>query len=184
MDLLESSLPWFALKVKSRHEKAATRALRGKGYEAFLPTYRSQHRSAGRMKPVDLPLFPTYAFCRFDPMHKLPIISVPGVFAIVGRGKIPAPIDEDEIAAVQRIVKSNLPAESWPYMQAGDRVIVEDGPLAGTSGFFVRNCTDSRLVISINLLQRSVSVEISRCRVRSVAPHYGLWERYGAPPPA
>ena len=165
------TFPWFALQVKFRHEKIVSHALRGKGYTEYLPLYRRRHHSGGRFQDVDLPLFPTYVFCRFDPLHRLPILSTPGVFSIVGTSREPLAVDEEELGSVQRLLASGLHAEPWPFLEVGDDVYVEEGSLRGTHGILQRIKNEYRLVISITLLQRSVAVEIDRACVRPASFH-------------
>ena len=167
----DAVLPWFALQVKFRHEKTVSQALRGKGYTEYLPLCRGRHRSGGRFQDVDLPLFPTYVFCRFDPLRRLPILMTPGVFSIVGTSSEPLPVDEEELGAVRRLIASGLHAEPWPFLQVGDPVYVEEGSLRGTHGILQRFKNKYRLVISITLLQRSVAVEIDRACVRPASFH-------------
>jgi transcription antitermination factor NusG len=115
---------------------------------------------------VELPLFPGYVFCRLDPRFRLPLLVTPGVFHLVGIGKAAAPIDDEEIAAIQRIVRSGSGAESWPYLAIGQRVCIEYGPLAGLEGFLVEIRKQQRVVVSVTLLRRSVAVEVERDWVR------------------
>jgi transcription antitermination factor NusG len=97
-----------------------------------------------------------------DPQHRLPLLIIPGVLHFVGIGKAPVAIDDDEITAIQTAVKSGLSAEPWPYLEAGQRVMLEDGPLAGLEGFLVEVRKRYRVVVSVTLLKRSVAVEIDR----------------------
>jgi transcription termination/antitermination protein NusG len=155
---VDSPFPWFALQVKSRHEKAVTLSLRSKGYVEFLPLY---HRcSSTGLRNVELPLFPSYVFCRFDPYQRLPILVTPGVFSIIGTQKGPLPIEDSEISAIQATVESGLHVEPCPYMNVGDYVCIETGPLCGKSGIVQRVKSKDRLIVSITLLQRSISIEI------------------------
>ncbi|MGA2434440.1 MAG: UpxY family transcription antiterminator [Bryobacteraceae bacterium] len=158
-----SDLRWFALHVKPRYEKVASTMLRNKGYEEFLPLYRASRRWSDRMAEVDLPLFPGYIFCRFDPSdRRIPIVSTPGVLNIVGIGRTPVPLDEGEIGAIQAVIRSGCPAEPWPFLNIGDKVRIAYGSLSGVEGILVERKKQHRLVISVTLLQRSVSVEIDR----------------------
>jgi len=163
-------LPWYALQVRPRFEKAIASTLLSKGYEGFLPLYRHRSRWSDRMKEVQLPLFTGYLFCRLDLNRRLPVLITPGVMHIVGIGKIPHPVDEFEIAALQSIVVSGLQAEPRSYLSIGERVRIELGPLAGTEGILTSLKGSSRLVVSVNLLQRSVSVEIDESWVVPVDP--------------
>ena len=153
---------WFALRVKSRCEKVVAAMAQNKGYEEFLPLYRSRHRWSDRLKEVELPLFPGYLFCRLNPQRRLPLLTIPGVLHFVGIAKIPAPIEDREIAALQTAVHSGLVAEPWPFLEIGQRVRLNEGPLAGLEGILVGSSKPERLVISVTLLQRSVAVAIER----------------------
>jgi transcription antitermination factor NusG len=153
-------LPWYALQVRPRYEKQISTALRSKGYEEFLPLYTARRRWSDRYKEVEFPLFPGYLFCRFDQQVRMPILTIPGVLKIVGFGKELAPVEEAEITSIQTIVKSGFPAEPWPYLQAGQRVRINEGALEGVEGIFLHSKAGHRLVVSVSLLQRSVAVEV------------------------
>jgi len=158
----DRGLPWFALQVRSRYEKTVASFLDGKGYEWFLPTYRSRKRWSDRIKESDQPLFPGYLFCRFDPQVRLPILKTPGLIAIVGSAKIPIPVDPEEILALRTLVSSGLHRQPWPYLVTGQRVRIEYGALAGLEGIFLHEKGADRLVLSVTLLQRSIAAEIDR----------------------
>jgi transcription antitermination factor NusG len=161
--------PWYAVRVKSRQEHVVGMSLAGKGFERFLPLFRSVRRWSDRVKELDLPLFQGYVFARFDFERRLPILQTPGVVHVVGFGSQATPIPEDEIAAIQAVVGSGLPASPWPFLEAGRRVRVERGPLEGTEGILVSIKNRDRIVVSISLLQRSVSVEIDRNWIRPIS---------------
>jgi transcription antitermination factor NusG len=149
---------WFALRVKSRHEKAVAASLRGKGFEEFLPLYRWRQMWSDRSKWVEMPLFPGYVFCRLDPANRLPLLTIPGVLNFVSVGKIPVPIDETEIASVQAAIRSNLVTEPCSFVEKGRRVRIEQGPLAGTEGFLSEG-EAPRVVFSLGILRRSIAIE-------------------------
>lgn len=155
-----ASFPWFALQVRSRFEKNVASFLGGQGYEWFLPTYRSRRRWSDRVKEVELPLFPGYLFCRFNPQERLPILKTPGMISIVGTAKVPRAVDETEIVALRTLVASGLPRQPWPFLQIGQRVRIEHGALAGLEGILLQQKGCDRLVLSVTLLQRSVAAEI------------------------
>jgi transcription antitermination factor NusG len=157
---------WFALHVKSRSEKMVSTIAHHKGFEPFLPLYQSRRRWSDRFKSVALPLFPGYVFCRFSPECRLPLLTIPGVVKIVGVGKIPVPIDDTEIAVIQAAVYSGLSAEPYPFLEVGQRVRLEEGPLKGLEGFLVEVRKQQRLAVSVGLLKRSIAVEIDRQWVR------------------
>ena len=167
----DSSLPWYAIRIRSRAEISVAAILRGKGYEEFLPLYRSTRQWSDRQKTVELPLFPGYLFCRLDMNDRiLPILSTPGVIAFAGAGRTPVAIPENEIAAIQSIVRSGLAALPWPSLTAGANVLIERGPLTGVEGVTVKVDGKQRLVVSVPLLQRSVMVEIDRRLIRPIGP--------------
>jgi transcription termination/antitermination protein NusG len=154
-----NDLPWFALYVKPRHEKNVAVILQAKGFEAFLPTYRHQVKYH---KFFELPLFPSYVFCRVDLSKRLPIMMTPGVFSIVGNGPEPEAISEQEVQAVRRMLESGFMPIPWPFVQTGDQVFVDSGPLKGVQGVVVDASNGKWLVISVNLLRRSVAVKLDR----------------------
>jgi transcription antitermination factor NusG len=158
----DRDLLWYALQVRSRFEKVISRNLQGKGYEEFLPVYQRQSRWSDRTKEIELPLFPGYVFCRFNALYRLPILMIPGVVSVVGIGKSPIAVTNDEIENIRMVLQSGSAYEPWPYLTVGQTVRVEFGALAGLKGTVVLVKNTYRLVISVNLLHRSVAVEIDR----------------------
>lgn len=154
------SKSWYALRVKSNFERVAATILEGKNVDVFLPTWRTRTRWSDRMKEIDSPLFPGYVFCRFDVNSRLPILTTSGVLSIVGNGRIPASIAEQEISAIQAVSRSGLASMPWPFLRVGQRVVVRKGPLAGMEGILLSLPNRYRIVISISLLQRSIATEI------------------------
>lgn len=165
----QNNTQWYAVRVRSRHEGSAARHLRARGLEAFLPMYPRRSRWSDRVKTVDFPLFPGYVFCHFNVEQRLPILTVPGVVHVVGVGKIPTPIDEHEIVAIQAAVKSGLYREPCPYLHIGKKVRIARGPLSGVEGILVGVKGHERLVLSITLLQRSVGVEVDQDWVEPIS---------------
>ena len=167
-------LSWYAIRIKSRLGSVTSTTLRGKGYEEFLPLYRSRRRWSDRIKELECPLFPGYLFCRFDASDRLmPILTTPGVIGIVGASKTPIPIDDDEIEAIRAILRSGLAAQPWPLLQVGSKVCLEGGPLAGLEGIITDMDKVCRLIVSVTLLQRSVAVEIDRAWARPITDYLG-----------
>lgn len=151
---------WYALYVRSRHEKVVESGLRGKGYVAFSPFYRTKRKRVDRIAEIDVPLFPGYVFCHFDANKRLPILMTPGIVGLVGPSNRPEPVDETEIASIRTIALSGRPVQPWPFLKSGQRVRLQAGPLAGAQGIFLRVKDAWHLVVSVTLLQRSVSVTI------------------------
>lgn len=160
--------PWFALQVRTRYEALVAEHLQGKGYEWFLPVYTRRTRWSDRVKEADLPLFPGYLFCRFDPRNRLPILKTPGVTQIVGYNHSPVPVEESEIRAIRTLVASGVPNAPCAYLEVGSRVRIQNGALRGIEGILIELKGKRRLVLSISLLQRSVAVEIDSDAVRLV----------------
>ena len=130
----EQPAPWYGLRVRSRSERLASAALRVRGYEPFLPSYKALRRWSDRVKEIEFPLFPGYVFCRLDPANRLRAMEAPGVVEIVGIGKTPAPIDDREIEAIQAVLACGLAVQPLAGFGTGDKVRVERGPLRGVEG--------------------------------------------------
>ena len=108
----------------------------------------------------DVPLFPGYVFGKFSIDERVRVLRTPGIARIVGFAGTPAAVPDREIADVRAALESNLPLGPWPYLRTGDRVRIEDGPLRGVEGTLLRQSGKLRLVLSVEMLQRSVAVEI------------------------
>jgi transcription antitermination factor NusG len=160
MGIRNQPWPWYAILVRSTREKTASLLLENAGYECFVPTSKYVRRWSDRMKEVEVPLFPGYLFCRMNPHNRLPVLKTPGVIQIVGVGKTPIAVEEEEINAIQRVGRSGLPTMPWPYMKVGQVVRIEEGPLRGLDGIVLKIKSGVKLVLSVSLLQRSVAVEI------------------------
>jgi transcriptional antiterminator NusG len=165
---LTERFPWFGNRTRSNHERVAALVLRGKGYEPYLPLYRLHRRRAGALIESEHPLFPGYVFCRFDAKRRLPILMTTGVISVVGIGKEPVAIPDDEIEAVRAVLRSGLPAEPCGYLREGQRVRVMNGSLDGVEGILVKKKNQFRMVVSVTMLQRSISVEIDGDRLAAI----------------
>ena len=157
---------WYALAVKPRHDKAVSRALEHKGYQTLVPLYKKCHRCGPRLQESELPLFPGYVFCRFDPVTRLPILMTAGVIQVLGAGRKPIPVDDGEITTLQKALKLGLRVSPYPFVQAGRRVRITEGVLTGIEGIVMNIKPQFRVVLSITLLQRSVLVEVDGHSVR------------------
>ncbi|MEO7648832.1 MAG: UpxY family transcription antiterminator [Bryobacteraceae bacterium] len=164
--MIESGESWFALQVKTRYEKAVGLALESKGIPVFFPQYRSRNQWSDRVKEIEKPLFPGYIFSRFDPRYRLPILTTPNVQLIVGNSKTSIAVTDEEIEAVKAIVRSRLAFEPWPLLQIGQRVEITRGALSGLAGVLIQIKKSWRVVVSVNLIQRSVAVEVDSEAVR------------------
>ena len=170
MGMRNQQWPWFAILARTGREKNATLLLENAGYECYLPVIRFTRQWSDRLKEIELPLFPGYLFCRMNPHNRLPVLMTPGVIQIVGVGKTPIPVEEQEIDAIQRVGKSGISLMPWPYLQVGQAARIEAGPLRGVTGIVIRIKSGLKLVLSVNLLQRSIAVEIDRSWIGAAYP--------------
>jgi transcription antitermination factor NusG len=152
---------WYALTVKHQHERRVEGVLRAAGVDTFLPLYRARRQWSDRVKDLDAPLFPGYIFGRFLLRERAGIVKTPGVSRIVGFAGLPAPVTEQEIEDVRTALASRLPLGPWPHpLKPGGRVRIERGPLRGVEGTLLREGSGFRLVLGVELLQRSLAVEV------------------------
>lgn len=154
--------PWFAIYVRSHFERVVEQCLKGKGYPAFSPFYQTIRKRLDRTKRLDLPLFPGYVFCSFNPQKRLPILTTPGIVNILGSGNVPEPVKLSEIRSIQTVAVSGQPVKPWPFLEEGHKVRIEAGPLSGTEGTLLRVKNQFKLVVSVTLLQRSIAVELDQ----------------------
>lgn len=158
--------PWYALAVRGRYEKSVARNLSERGYDSFLPLHTCARRWSDRIQLLQLPLFPNYVFCRCDLRDKLRIVNIPGVLSFVAIGNIPQPVNEHEMTALQAVVRSGLLLKPWPFLEVGQRVVIQDGPLRNLEGFLAQIRDHDELIVNVTLLRRAVGVSIERSWVR------------------
>ena len=160
---------WHALHTRYQHEKVVAELLTRQGFETFLPLYTTVHRWKDRTKRLSLPLFPCYVFCRGGFDRRLQILKTPGVHSIVETARRPGVIPDAEIAAIRRAVENALRIEPHPFLASGDWVKIKFGPLVGVEGILVRKQDQLRLVLSVEMLGRSVAVEIDPAHAEHVS---------------
>jgi len=159
---------WYAAHTRHQHEKIVARMLANKGFEVFLPLYTEVRQWRDRLKKVELPLFSCYVFLRGDLDRRLAIVTTPGVHGLVcSAGKL-AGIPEEEIQAVRSVIENRINVEPHPFLKCGDLVRVKSGALSGLEGFLVRKKGQTRLIISVTLLERSVAAEVDASAVERV----------------
>jgi transcription antitermination factor NusG len=124
------------------------------------------------VKEIEAPLFPGYVFCRFDLRQRFKVLSIPVVASIVGAGKEAIPIEDAEIESIRILISSGLPALAWPFLKRGQNVLIHKGPLAGVEGTLIEVNQESKVVVSITLLQRSVAVRVERDWIEPVSALY------------
>ncbi len=156
---------WFAVQTRHRHEKRVAERLRLGEVETFLPLHRSLHRwKNGVQAQVDLPLFPSYLFARIRLSQRLVLLKEPGVLSLAASNVAPTPLPDDEISYL-RIVAQSFQTQPHPYLVVGERVKIVAGPFAGIDGILQRRKQELRVVISIDVILRSVAVEVSEFEI-------------------
>jgi len=161
---------WFALVVKCRREKLVTDGLLGRNIETFLPVTRQRRQWSDRVKVMDVPLFPGYVFCKCDYDNRLAVLGTPGVASFVSFGNGPAMVPAEDIKGVRTIVDSGLPVSAGPCLHVGQPVRIAEGPLAGLEGILSREKDALRVVVNVEILQRSVAVDVERSMTSAIRP--------------
>jgi transcription antitermination factor NusG len=156
---------WYAVSVFPRHEKQVASYLESRGVNYLLPLYSSLRRWKDRRKKVDMVLFPGYVFVNIELERRLGVLTLPGVARFVTFHGLPAAIPDQEIQAIGASAKAGLAIQPHPYLQKGRRVRVTNGPMAGVEGILVRRKEGMRVVLSIELIQRSVAAEVDELDV-------------------
>lgn len=159
------SVHWYAVSVRSRHEKLVTRHLEHQGLNHFLPVYRSVRRWKDRRKELDMALFPGYVFVNLNLRDRLRVLRAPGAVQFVTFQGQPAAIPDSEIRALESGLSAGLRLQPHPYLYQGARVRLKRGPLVGAEGIMIRRKDRFRLVLSIDLIMRSVVFEVDEADV-------------------
>ncbi|MBI4379307.1 MAG: UpxY family transcription antiterminator [Nitrospinae bacterium] len=157
------SLNWYAVRTRSHHEQKVHDILMGKSFNVFYPTIDAWSRRKDRKKRVKRPLFSGYLFveCELDNYAWLEIKKTHGVVNLVGFSDRPEPIPSEQIHSIQTILNAGIIPRPHPYLNEGDKVIVIEGPLKGAIGIYNRfDHVRGKLIVSLDLLGRSVEVEI------------------------
>ena len=151
---------WYAGYTAARHEKRVAEHFAQRGVEYFLPLYESIHRWNNGPHRVQLPLFPSYIFVRIAMRERLRVIEVPGFVRLVGFNSLPYPLPEADINRMKDALNKGVLAEPYPYLTVGTRVEVRNGPMQGMTGILLRRQNKCRVVISVDLIMRSMAVEV------------------------
>ena len=159
-DTVHSEVLWYAGYTAARHEKRVAEQFAQRGVEHFLPLYETIHRWNNGRHRVHLPLFPGYIFVRMALKDRLRVLEVPGFVRLVGFNSLPYPLPESDINKMMEALNKGVLAEPYPYLTAGTRVEIKNGPLQGMTGILLRRQNKCRVVISVDLIMRSMSVEV------------------------
>lgn len=160
VDNVHSDVLWYAGYTAARHEKRVADHFAQRGVEHFLPLYETIHRWNNGRHRVQLPLFPGYIFVRIALQDRLRVLEVPGFVRLVGFNSLPLPLPEVDINSMREALTRGVLAEPYPYLTVGTRVEIRNGPLQGMTGILLRRQNRCRVVISVDLIMRSMAVEV------------------------
>jgi transcription antitermination factor NusG len=177
----ETRLNWYALHIRSRHEKRVAERIASQSFEIFLPVHRSRRTwKNGVHAQVDQPLFPCYLFARASIYDRVRLLQLPGVLGFAASSARPTIIADEDIA-VLRTATDDLKAEPHPYLKSGDVVRIVAGPLVGMEGILIRRKHEYRVVLSIEAIMRSIVVEVSEFDIEpqrtNVGGYYAMNEQ-------
>ena len=160
---------WYAIYTRARHEKRVATQFKEKNVRTFLPLLRQIHRWSDRRSAVEVPMFSCYAFVRIAPSseERLRILRTPGVLGFVGNERQGTPIPDAQIESLRKAINEKLPCLPHPFITAGQRVRIRGGSLHGVEGILMRQGSDQSLVLSVELLQRSVSLRVEGYDIES-----------------
>jgi transcription antitermination factor NusG len=156
---------WYALRVRARSEELVANILSTKEFQCYVPSWEERKTYSDRVMRAQVPAFPGYAFSRFCLTERLEVLNTPGVQHIVGAGATPEAIEESVISSLRRAFSCAKRVAPFGYFRGGNRVRIARGPLAGAIGVLLRLKGEHRLIISVDILQRSVSVEVEASEV-------------------
>src|SRR5271165_22728 len=163
---------WFAAYMHSCQEKRVAQHFQVRNIEHFLPVHRTVSRwKNGLRVTIEKPLFPGYVFFKAQRKDKVRILEVPGVHSIVGTGHEPTPLPYEEMEALRHGVRL-LNAEPHPFLKVGTRALIRKGPLEGMEGIVIRQKNTFRVVLSIDLIMKSISVEVDESDLEIVRKEF------------
>lgn len=151
---------WYAAWTRARHEKRVAEQLSGRSIEAFLPLYSAVHRWRNGLAHLELPLFPGYLFVRIALRDQLPVLQVPGVVRLVGFSTCPAALPQEEIERLRKGLVAGARVEPHAHLSVGQRVQIVRGAFAGLEGFLLQKKGRLRVVVSVELIQRAMALEV------------------------
>ncbi|MGC2659471.1 MAG: UpxY family transcription antiterminator [Bryobacteraceae bacterium] len=168
MNLSQTSVQWFAIRVKPNFERTVDQSLNTLEYETYLPMAPQIRQWSDRVKELLMPIFPGYLFCRSDPSRRISILRTPGVLGFLNIGSGLSCIPDVEIESLRLLLNSGALARPFPHFQVGEQIRIEDGPLKGLEGILQEIKNGYRIIVSITLLQRSIAAEVDSAWLRSL----------------
>jgi transcription antitermination factor NusG len=162
LNSVPNELSWYAVHTRARHEKRVAAQFEEKRVCTFLPLLRQIHKWSDRRVNVEVPMFSCYAFVRVvhTVEERLKVLRTPGVLGFVGSERQGTPIPDEQIETLQTAIRENIPCFPYPFIRAGRRVRIRGGSLDGVEGILVRQGADQSLVVSVELLRRSVAIRV------------------------
>jgi transcription antitermination factor NusG len=160
--------PWFALYIRQRLREKCEEYLQSRSYDIFSPVRTEIHRWSDRNKAIDVPLFPGYLFCRFDPQKSAPILATPGVSGIINSGGKFLEVNPEQLENVRKSLDSGLPIEVVPDFVRGQRVRIISGAMAGIEGVLSALKNQIRVGLEVTMMNRSILVEVSPSQVVAI----------------
>lgn len=157
---VESRARWYAAYTCANHEKRVAYQLKARSVEHFLPLYESTRQWKDRRVKLEMPLFPGYVFVRLALQNRLPVLQIPGLAKLVGFNGMATALPDDEIERLKKGLTSGVRVEPHPFLTVGQRVRISSGAFAGLEGIVKRKRNNLRVVISLEIIQRSVAVDI------------------------
>lgn len=151
---------WLAYYTAPRHEKAVAKQFQCRSVDYFLPLVRQSRRwKNGVRAKVESPLFPGYVFARLEPKLYFQVLSVPGVVSVVGPGRHPAVLEDEEIESL-RAGLAERNSRPHPFLVAGQKARIATGAFAGKTGVLIKEVTSLRVVLTVEAIMKSFSVEV------------------------
>jgi transcription termination/antitermination protein NusG len=168
--LANERVQWFAVQTRSRHEKKAHAELQEKGIQSFLPLFAEKHKWSDRQRVVDVPLFPQYLFIRVAATsdERVSVLRTNGVISLVGTRGVGIAVPDAQIERIQRIIEHKIPYNPHLYLNVGKRIRIRGGALDGMEGILTAVNGDETLVVSVELIQRSLAVRITGFEIEPV----------------
>jgi len=165
----DQSARWLAYYTSPRHEKAVARHFECRSVDCFLPLVRRARRwKNGVRAQVEQPLFPGYVFARLEPKSYFKVLSVPGVVSVVGPGRLPSVLDDEEIAAL-RAGLAERNSRPHPFLGVGQKARITSGAFAGKTGILIKELTGLRVVLTVEAIMKSFSVEVDADELETIS---------------
>lgn len=163
---------WFAVETRPRHEKKVSTGLQEKGIDIFLPLFSEKHQWGDRKQVVEMPVFPRYVFIRIAPTMnaRIPVLRTGGVMGLVGNRGIGAAIPEAQIDSVRRVISHGAPFNHSEFLDVGQRVRIRGGALDGVEGILAAINGDQSLIVSVEMIRRSLAIRVEGYRVERLSP--------------